>query len=137
MAALLTGAAPADENAGVEITVNIDGQRSTKGHLILCLTRNVKAFPDCSKDGKSKKMQVSAGTKNVKFSGVLPGTYAIAIVHDENSNNKMDLALFLPKEGFAMSRNPKIRMGKPKFKYAAFNVAGSNQTQNLHIKYIL
>ena len=52
------------------------------------------------------------------------GTYAIAVVHDENGNNKLDKAIFLPKEGFGFSRNPTITVGPPSFKSASFAVAG-------------
>jgi len=103
---------------------------------MVCLTANAKSFPDCSKDAKAQKRLVSASTKSLKFAGVTPGKYAVAIVHDENKNSKMDLALFVPKEGFAMSRNPAVRMGKPKFKNSVFTVGSTNVTQNLKMKYI-
>lgn len=132
----IDSAAAANTASGVEVTVNISNQRNTKGQLMVCLTGNAQAFPDCSKDAKSKKKLVPANTKSLKFSGVAPGKYAVAVVHDENRNNKMDLALFLPKEGFAMSLNPKVRMGKPKFKNSVFTVASKNVTQNIKMKYI-
>ncbi len=103
---------------------------------MVCLTANPKAFPDCRKDANAKKKLVAASTRSLKFAGVAPGKYAVAIVHDENRNNKMDLAIFMPKEGFAFSRNPKIGMGAPKFKNAAFSVASGNVTQNVRMKYI-
>ena len=64
------------------------------------------------------------------------GTYAIAVVHDENSNNKMDMALFMPKEGFGFSRNPTITVGPPSFKSASFVVAGDVR-QSIRMKYML
>lgn len=64
------------------------------------------------------------------------GTYAIALVHDENGNNKMDMALFLPKEGFGFSRNPAIGMGAPKFASASFAVSGET-AQSIKMKYML
>lgn len=103
---------------------------------MVCLTANPKAFPDCRKDRNAKKKLAKATSKKIVFSGVKPGTYAVAIVHDENRNNKMDLAIFMPKEGFAFSRNPSIGMGPPKFKKAAFTVSSGNVTQNVRMKYI-
>ena len=64
------------------------------------------------------------------------GTYAIAVVHDENGNNKMDKAIFLPREGFGFSRNPAIAMGPPSFKSASFAVAG-DMRQSIKMKYML
>ena len=60
----------------------------------------------------------------------------IAVVHDENSNNKMDTAIFLPKEGFGFSRNPTITVGPPSFKSASFAVAG-DMRQSIKMKYML
>ncbi len=119
------------------VEVNVTGLRNTKGQLLVCLTTNPKAFPDCSKDKASVRMAVKAADAG-DFSIHAPatGTYAIAVVHDENSNNKMDLALFLPKEGFGFSRNPTITVGAPSFKSASFAVA-SDMRQSIRMKYML
>lgn len=120
------------------VDVAISGLRSAKGNVLICLTANPKHFPDCGKDPKSLKQSVAAAKAGlVKFAGIAPGTYAVAIVHDENGNNKMDLAIFVPKEGFAFSRNPAISFGPPKFASAQFKVADTDVTQNVKMKYML
>ncbi|MBL8651077.1 MAG: DUF2141 domain-containing protein [Sphingopyxis sp.] len=131
--ALLTGAtAPPPE-----IDVSITGLRNMKGQVLVCLTTNAKAFPDCSKDKASVKMAVKAtAAANFKIAAPASGTYAIAVVHDENSNNKMDTAIFLPKEGFGFSRNPTITVGPPSFKSASFAVSGDT-SQSIRMKYML
>ncbi len=121
----------------VDVSLNISNLRSGKGQLLVCLTQNPKGFPDCAKDSKAqKKMIPAAQANNIIFNNVAPGIYAIAIVHDENSNAKMDLRIFVPREGFAFSRNPKIGFGPPKFKSAAFEVGQSNVTQSVKMKYL-
>lgn len=131
---LLLGAASAP---GPEIEVSLSGLRNTKGQVLVCLTANPKAFPDCTKDKGSVRMAVKAAVA-AKFTVTAPanGTYAISLVHDENSNNKMDMTLFLPKEGFGFSRNPAIGMGPPKFKSASFAVEGDT-AQAIKMKYML
>jgi uncharacterized protein (DUF2141 family) len=125
------------KTSGVDVTVSVAGLRNVKGQLMVCLTKNPKAFPDCSKDPSSiKKLVAASKAGNFVFQNVAPGTYAIAIVHDENNNNKMDLSLFIPKEGFAFSRNPTITVGPPKFKSAAFAVAGIDVSQAIKMKYM-
>lgn len=119
------------------VDVSITGLRSAKGQVLVCLTTNPKAFPDCSKDKSSVHLAVrAANAADFKVAAPADGTYAIAVVHDENSNNKMDLALFLPKEGFGFSRNPAIGMGAPKFASASFAVAGDTR-QAIRMKYLL
>ena len=131
---LLTAAAP-PPTPGVEVSVT--GLRNTKGQLLVCLTANPKAFPDCSKDKASVRMAVKAvDAGNFVIHAPADGTYAIAVVHDENANNRMDMALFLPKEGFGFSRNPAIGMGAPSFKSASFAVTG-DMRQSIRMKYML
>jgi uncharacterized protein (DUF2141 family) len=131
----MTGAVQANDAASVEVSVS--GLRNMKGQLMVCLTKNPKGFPDCTKDASAaKKMVPAAQAASFSFHGITPGTYAIAIVHDENKNNKMDLSLFIPKEGFAFSRNPTITVGPPKFKSAAFAVGAADVKQSVKMKYM-
>ena len=121
--------------ATVEATIT--GVRSAKGNVLVCMTANAKAYPDCGKDPKSRKLALPArAAMTAKFDDVTPGTYAIALIHDENGNNKMDLAVFLPKEGFGMSRNPKVGMGPPSFKSAAFAVGADGVKLPITMKYM-
>jgi uncharacterized protein (DUF2141 family) len=122
----------------VDVNLTVSGLRNTKGQLMVCLTKNPKAFPDCSKDSNAIKKVVPAGqAANLTFTNIAPGTYAVAIVHDENNNNKMDLRLFIPREGFAFSRNPAILMGPPKFGSASFVVGSDDVSQSVKMKYML
>lgn len=134
---LLGGAVAAEPVGPLTIEVSVTKMRNAKGQVLACLTSNAKDFPDCSKDPRAVKRAIpaaSAGRFTLTAPG--PGTYAVALVHDENSNNKMDLRLFLPREGFGMSNNPAIGMGKPKFKPSAFIVNGDGKMP-ITMKYIL
>lgn len=134
---LLIGAGAPTPTPAPTVEVSITGLRSAKGQILVCLTTNPKAFPDCSKDRGSVRMAVKAADAGDFFvHAPATGTYAIAVVHDENSNNKMDVAIFLPKEGFGFSRNPAITVGPPSFKSASFAVAG-DMRQSIKMKYML
>jgi uncharacterized protein (DUF2141 family) len=121
------------------IDLAITGLRSEKGDVLVCLSNNPKYFPDCSKDKNARKLKIAAARAgSVQIAGVKPGTYAVALVHDENANGKMDLRLFLPREGFGFSRNPRIGMGPPKFKAAQFTIGAADDAHYaVHMKYIL
>ena len=95
-AALASAAAAAAPTATLE--VNISGLRSQKGNVLVCVTANSRFFPDCSKDPKSYRATVPArDSAQVSLRGIAQGTYAIAVIHDENGNDKMDMAVFIPK----------------------------------------
>ena len=120
------------------IDLAITGLRSEKGNVLVCLSSNPKYFPDCTKDKNARKLKVSAVKADaIQIADVKPGTYAVALIHDENANGKMDLRLFLPREGFGFSRNPKIGMGPPKFESAQFTVGTDDAHYAVHMKYIL
>jgi uncharacterized protein (DUF2141 family) len=140
-ALLLVGATPpVSANTGSSISLTLTGLRNHKGQVLICVTSNAKAFPDCSKDKNAVRMAVK--TSNV--AGTIlrvplstSGTYAISAVHDENGNGKMDTAVMMPKEGFGFSRNPAIRFGPPKFKKASFTVGDEASAQTVKMKYML
>jgi uncharacterized protein (DUF2141 family) len=136
-AATLTSAAEATASPAT-LEVSIYGLRNMKGNVLVCVTANPRFFPDCSKDPKSFRATVPArDSAQVSFRGIALGTYAIALVHDENGNDKMDMAVFIPKEGFGFSRNPAIRTGPPKFKAAAFAIDAAEVSQRIKMKYML
>lgn len=136
-ATVLAGAAEATATTAT-LDVNIYGLRSMKGNVLVCVTANPRFFPDCSKDPKSLRANVPArDSAHVSFGGITQGTYAVALVHDENANSKMDMAVFLPKEGFGFSRNPVVMAGPPKFKSAAFAVESADVSQRVKMKYML
>ena len=62
-----------------------------------------------------------------------PGTYAVAVVDDQNGDRKLNKDFFgIPKEGFGISKNPtvSIQTGTPKFRDASF-VVNKNTTVNI------
>jgi uncharacterized protein (DUF2141 family) len=146
ISALVLGASASASEAPVatapvvaaSVDLAITGLRSDKGDVLVCLSTNPDYFPDCTKDKKARKLKIAAAkAETIKITGVKPGTYAVALIHDENANGKMDLRLFLPREGFGFSRNPKIGMGPPKFKSAQFTLGADDVQYAVQMKYIL
>ena len=137
LAALLTSAAAtSSDNPALELSVS--GLRNTKGLVVVCLTANPKAFPDCRKDASAHTRLVAAAyAKNIHFAGVEPGTYAVSLIHDENGNGKLDVAVMIPNEGFGFSRNPVVTFGPPKFRNASFLVGNGDTAQSVKVKYML
>ena len=131
------GAAPAD--TGARVTVTVTDIRSSKGTLRACMTSNPDRFPKCRGDANSHRIALPAkGTVTFTFSGVKPGHYAIALLHDENDNGKADRALgMMPKEGFGFSRDAKVRMGPPRFDDAAIEIGTAPVSQTIRMRYML
>ena len=152
-AALLIGAAPAPSASETDATpsariaarsttihVTVTDLRSARGVVRACMTGNAKAFPKCRgvTDAHSAVVNAREGTVTLVFEGVKPGRYAIALLHDENGNNKADRTLgMMPREGFGFSRDAKVRMGPPRFDDAVFDVDSAPRRMAIHMRYML
>ena len=130
----LIGATP---RVGADIEVTVTNMRSEDGQVFACLAPAKDSFPDC-KGGGGMDLKIPADEAgHFAFHGVAPGRYAIAILHDENGNGKIDKALMIPKEGFGFSRDAPVRMGPPPFAKAAFDVGREDVVQPIKMRYIL
>ncbi|RJG54908.1 DUF2141 domain-containing protein [Sphingobium terrigena] len=132
---VLLGAAPIGQPQ--PLSMALEGLRSTRGQILVCVTRVPRYFPDCSHDPDKRHFAVAAKGGAVTIGTVTPGDYAIAIVHDENGNGKLDTFAGIPREGVGFSRNPVLRFGAPSFRSASFAVAGAPVEQDIRLKYFL
>jgi uncharacterized protein (DUF2141 family) len=70
------------------------------------------------------------------FEDIPPGTYALAVVHDENMNGKLDTGLLgVPLEGYGFSNDAKAWLGAPSFSAASFPYDGHNLELTLSLHY--
>lgn len=131
--ALLGAAAPETGTLDIEIT----NLRSHKGVLRICVTSNPKDFPDCRAGAGAIKRTIPATSPSVHIDGLAHGTYAVAVIHDENNNAKLDTFAGIPREGFGFSRNPGIGFGPPRFRSAHFVVGAEAGRQQVKLRYLL
>lgn len=133
-AAPLLGATPPQ---GVDVTVTVSNMRSAKGLVSACMAHVKTEFPDCKGPGGLDMTVPADKAGRFAFRNVAPGRYAIALLHDENANGRIDKALMIPTEGFGFSRDAPVRMGPPPFSAAAFDVGTSDVNQPIKMRYIL
>jgi uncharacterized protein (DUF2141 family) len=122
------------------IRVEISGFRNDTGQLLCALysSAQAEAFPKKADKAVARLTAKIADRQAVcEFTGVAPGTYAMSVVHDENSNGKLDTNFIgMPREGVGASNDAKGHMGPPKFSAAAFQYAGGRLDLKIHIKYL-
>lgn len=134
---LLLAALPLMSAAPVSrLDIGIDQLRSTKGLIRLCLTADPDNFPACVDDARALTRSVPAGQRGIHLDGLPHGNYAAAVIHDENSNAKLDTLAGIPREGFGFSRNPAIHFGPPRFAAARFALDSVAETQQIRMRYI-
>jgi uncharacterized protein (DUF2141 family) len=133
---LVAAGAPSSQAA---VHLEITGLRSAKGVVLVCMTPHPGRFPECRGDLDAyAQTRPASTTVSVDISNVVAGRYAIAVLHDENGNGKVDRMLgLMPKEGFGFSRDAPVRMGPPSFKEASFEVGTAPVRQSIRMRYML
>ncbi|AJP74694.1 hypothetical protein TS85_20470 [Sphingomonas hengshuiensis] len=118
------------------LDVEVGNLRSSRGVLRLCMTAAPGNFPSCKDGGNGITRTVAAQAGRFRIDGLPPGDYAVAIIHDENGNGKLDTVMGIPREGFGFSRNPAIGFGPPRFSAARFGVSAGAEEQQVRIRYL-
>ena len=118
------------------IVVKVSGIENNKGVVRIGLYNSKASFPIYSKamfENSFKQANKSGITYT--FKNIPVGTYAIAVFHDENENQKMDKNfLGVPKENYGFSKNVYGTFGPPNFEEVSFKVTNKkviNLTINL------
>lgn len=86
------------------------------------------SIPDqkLEKTFKIAKAKIVNGSSFFVFKDLPPGRYAVHILHDENSNGKIDKGLVLPVEGVGLSNFESIGLtNRPNFAKASFEMKGN------------
>lgn len=117
------------------ITVEISEIKGTEGQISIGLYTSEEGFPETEKSYNGMNVRVTGEKAVASFQDVPAGTYAIAVFHDTNSNNKLDKNfLGLSKEGYAFSNNVFGTFGPPDFEDASFELDG-NKTIKIKMRY--
>ena len=128
--------AHAAERTGT-ITVTVKKLRNNDGRVGALLFNSADGFPKKienafrSASGPIKRKRAKLVFKNVPY-----GTYAIACLHDENGNGKMDYNVMgLPKEGYGFSNDAMGMLGPPNFRAAKIALDSPSLSLSIKIHY--
>jgi uncharacterized protein (DUF2141 family) len=126
---------PSKENL---IHLEIVGMHNDKGRVLCSLFSSAADFPKkTDKAVAHAASDISHGQAICEFAGTAPGTYAVSVFHDENSNGKLDTNFMgIPREGVGASNNAKGHFGPPKFEAAAFQFSGGRLDLKITINYL-
>jgi len=124
----------ADE--GRTITVNVSTFRNSKGALGCRLYAGPDGFPKKLTHKLQQAVPIRGPSATCRFTGIAPGTYAVAVVHDENNNGQVDTNfLGVPTEGYGVSNNRTYAMSWPKWDESKFQVADKDVVLNVTLRY--
>ena len=106
-----------------DLVVTAYGLKNDAGTLQFALYNQDGTIPDedYSKFYKKQTVKINNNTATTIFKNLAKGSYAVNILHDENSNGKIDKGFILPIEGVGFSNYQKINLAnRPNFKKASF-----------------
>ena len=117
------------------IHLEIPNIRNNAGGIACALFSGPEGYPKKFMRHADKIViaKVKGREAHCDFVGAEPGTYAIAVIHDENLNGELDTNIFgVPKEGYGFSGGAEVSMfSAPSFSEAEFSYDG--QVLNLLI----
>jgi uncharacterized protein (DUF2141 family) len=118
--------------------VNVLNIRNSTGTVACALFESPDGFPtDYLRVATNIMMiRVRKAQARCDFEAIPPGTYAIAVIHDENMNGKLDTNwLGFPVEGYGFSRGAQRFIGVPSFPAASFPYDGRNLDLTVTLHY--
>lgn len=126
--------APADQSKAT-LTIAVKDLRNHNGQLIFGVFKSADGFPTDSKKSVNwqiKKIDADSVTFTCELS---PGRYGASVLHDENSNGKMDKSFGVPQEGYGVTNNPKPALRAATFNESVFDLPPEGATLFISIQY--
>ena len=110
--------------SAANLTVTVKDVRNANGSVLIAVY-DLSGFgkPELAK--AKQKAGANAGEVKFVFQSLPAGKYAVAAIHDENGNGKLDRnSLGVPTEGWGFSNDAQGTAGPPNFNQAAFDFDG-------------
>jgi uncharacterized protein (DUF2141 family) len=117
------------------LTINTASFNNGKGKAVAFLFRKSDDIPNTP--FKTLSVNIKDNKADFQFQNLPYGEYAIILLHDENSNGKIDHSMGLPSEQLGYSNNWELGFftGMPTFSKLKFQFSAGAKTQSINISY--
>jgi uncharacterized protein (DUF2141 family) len=110
------------------LRMEVSSLRSNKGTLNCRLFSQADHFPD-GQGIKTVRVEITGTQVSCSFDKLVAGSYAVAVVHDENSNGRLDKnVLGIPTEGYGVSNNRTYALSSPNWDESKFVLSAHEPT---------
>lgn len=118
------------------VEVVMSGFASDEGQALVLVFAGEAGFPvDLKRAARTATAPIQGGRAALQLS-LSPGTYALAVIHDEDKDGDLDTFLGIPTEGLGCSNNAKGSFGPPPYSAARFTVGAEGAKQAISMVYI-
>ena len=120
-----------------DVTVTVTGVRSGDGQVAGALFDSAGTWLEGDRKAAGARMPAARGSVELVFEDVPPGSYGIAVYHDENGNGEFDTSgLGLPIEGLGFSNGGRVSLfGPPAFEAARVTVGDGPTAFTVEMRY--
>ncbi len=120
-----------------EVTVFVDGFQSEAGVARVALFDAELGFPEgVARARKVARVEIKDYQARADFTDLPYGSYAVAVLHDENANDLLDRNFFkVPVEGYGASNNPGGPTENIDFDDAKFALYQKTLVIRIHLRY--
>jgi uncharacterized protein (DUF2141 family) len=119
----------------VSITLVITNIAEVRGQMRAAIFNRAEGFRDEQFAVVKMEFPVNAERVTHTFTDLPPGSYAIAVYHDANSNGKLDTNfLGIPTERYGFSNNVMGTFGPPSYADASFEILGGNKVISIRLR---
>jgi len=120
------------------LKVVVHNIKSKTGQVGFFLFNSADAFPSHTEKALlSGFVKVVGSTAEYTFTNLTPGSYAVYVFHDEDSDKNLKTNFIgMPKEGMGVSNDAKGHFGPPKYDDAKFDLNKSDQTITISLTYL-
>jgi uncharacterized protein (DUF2141 family) len=130
--ATLTATATKSDRASLMIHIR---DVSPAGGIVRLGVYDEAGYPDDKEPVATADVPAHPSETVIHLTGIRPGTYAIEVYQDINSNDQMDRSwIGLPLEPYGFSRDARPVLSKPDFARVSFAVKAGRNVQTLHLQ---
>jgi len=126
------------ESSCIGIHVKVLNIRNSTGAVACALFESAVGFPSEFLRFATNIMIIKVRDTQARcdFEDIPRGTYALAVIHDENMNGELDANwLGIPTEGYGFSNDAIALLGAPSFSAASFPYDGRNLDLTISLRY--
>ena len=133
LSTIFFSASPTFAESASTIQLDVSAFKNNRGTLICRLFNKAANFPD-GVGILTENVAIPGPTGSCTFSDIKSGSYAVAVIHDENGNGQLDKNFVgMPTEGYGVSNNKTYALSSPKWEESTFSV-GTAESKVLQVK---
>lgn len=119
------------------LMIDITGFHNDDGEVLVSVFNDKKGFPN---DTGAAYLNLTATITDHAARFEIPdlpyGAYAVSVLHDENRDGRMNSNVVgIPKEGFGLSLNPRLKRKQPEYEDARFLLLVEQKEMVIEMQY--